>query len=245
MARIFNSIRQRLLKENRLTRYMVYAIGEIVLVVIGILIALNINNASAESRTRNKELVLLKEMRQNLSADLRDVRFNVVGNKGRTRSNEAVLKALQDRAELDDSLKHHFGNILGNYQMSENTAAWENLKSVGIDLISDDSLRNAIAALYSTKYVYQENLEKNMDDHYQWNQLYPMVLKNLDVEAVWVSATPVDHEGLMDDREFREVLKMHLFIRRFMQGQYESIEDEIEDILERLDAHIRHLEDRT
>ena len=37
MARIFNSIRQRLLKENRLTRYLVYAIGEIVLVVIGIL----------------------------------------------------------------------------------------------------------------------------------------------------------------------------------------------------------------
>ena len=245
MARIFNTIRQRLLKENRLTRYLVYAVGEILLVVIGILIALNINNASAESRTRNKELVLLKEMRQNLSADLRDVQYNVAGNKGRTRANEAVLKALQERTALNDSLKQHFGNILGNFQLSENTAAWENLKSVGIDLISDDSLRNAIAALYSTKYVYQENLEKSMDDHYHWNQLYPMVLKNLDVEAVWVSATPVDHEGLMDDREFREVLKMNLFIRRYMQGQYEAIEDEIEDILERLDAHIRHLEDRT
>jgi hypothetical protein len=48
MARIFNSIRQRLLKENRLTRYLVYAVGEILLVVIGILIALNINNTSAE-----------------------------------------------------------------------------------------------------------------------------------------------------------------------------------------------------
>ncbi len=44
MARIFHSIRQRLLKENRLTRYMGYAIGEILLVVIGILIALQVNN---------------------------------------------------------------------------------------------------------------------------------------------------------------------------------------------------------
>ena len=43
MARIFNTIRQRLLKENRLTRYLVYAIGEIMLVVIGILIALQLN----------------------------------------------------------------------------------------------------------------------------------------------------------------------------------------------------------
>ena len=43
MPRIFNIIRQRLLKENRLTRYLVYAVGEIVLVVIVILIALQLN----------------------------------------------------------------------------------------------------------------------------------------------------------------------------------------------------------
>jgi hypothetical protein len=41
MSRIFNSIRQRLLAQNRFTRYILYAIGEIVLVVIGILIALH------------------------------------------------------------------------------------------------------------------------------------------------------------------------------------------------------------
>ena len=242
MARILNSIRQRLLKENRLTRYLVYAIGEILLVVIGILIALTINNTSAEKKTRGKELALLQEMQKNLTTDLRDVRFNVAGNKGRIRSNEAVLKALQDRAALDDSLKHHFGNILGNYQISENTAAWENLKSVGVDLISDDSLRNSISALYSMKYVYLENVEKGLDDDYQWNQVYPQVLEHLNVEAMWVSATPVDHEGLMDDRKFQEVLKMNLFIRKYMQGQYEAMEQDIASILAQLEDHIRTLQ---
>jgi hypothetical protein len=242
MPRIFNTIRQRLLKENRLTRYLIYAVGEILLVVIGILIALNINNTSAEKKTRGKELALLQEMQKNLTTDLRDVRFNVAGNKGRIRSNEAVLKALQDRAALDDSLKHHFGNILGNYQISENTAAWENLKSAGIDLISDDSLRNAISALYSMKYVYLENVEKGLDDDYQWNQVYPQVLEHLNVEAMWVSATPVDHVRLMDDRKFQEVLKMNLFIRKYMQGQYEAMEQDIASLLAQLEDHIRTLQ---
>ncbi|MEZ4756685.1 MAG: DUF6090 family protein [Flavobacteriales bacterium] len=244
MPRIFNSIRQRLLKENRITRYLAYAAGEIMLVVIGILIALSINNASAEKKTRGKELALLQEMQKNLSADLQDVRFNVAGNKQRIRSNEVVLKALQDRVALDDSSEYHFANILGNYQISENSAAWENLKSVGIDLISNDSLRNAISALYSTKYAYVENVEKGLDDGYQWDHVYPKVLEHLNMEALWISATPVDHERLMDDRKFQEVLKMNLFIRKYMQGQYEMIEREIVSILEMLDMHVYRLEER-
>lgn len=243
MPRIFNTIRQRLLKENRFTRYLVYAVGEIVLVVIGILIALSINNTSAERRTRGKELALLQEMQKNLTADLRDVRFNVAGNKKRIRSNEAVLEALQDRTALDDSLKQHFGGVLGNFQISENTAAWENLKSVGVDLISDDSLRNAISALYSMNYVYLENLEKGLDDGYQWNHVYPQVLEHLNVETFLVSATPVDHERLMDDRKFQEVLKMNLVIRKYMQERYEAMEHDISSILVQLEEHIRVLRD--
>lgn len=43
MISFFRKIRQKLLKENRVTRYLVYAVGEILLVVIGILIALQLN----------------------------------------------------------------------------------------------------------------------------------------------------------------------------------------------------------
>ena len=59
MARIFNTIRQRLLKENRLTRYLIYAVGEIVLVVIGILIALQLNTNKDLRKARATELLSL------------------------------------------------------------------------------------------------------------------------------------------------------------------------------------------
>jgi hypothetical protein len=244
MIKFFRHIRQRLLSENRLGKYLLYAIGEIVLVVIGILIALQINNASAEAQMRSKELVLVKEMRQNLQADLMTLHGNISGNRGRIRANEMVLKGLQDRIALSDTLKQQLGNIWGNYQLTENTAAWENLKSVGLDLISNDSLRKAIAELYTTKYTYLENLEKGLDDIYQREHVYRMVLKHLNVDAMWGSASPVDHEAMLNDREFKEVLKMNLFLRGYMQGQYEKVANEVHSILTLLDSHIPTLEER-
>ncbi|MGB5318748.1 DUF6090 family protein [Eudoraea sp.] len=57
MIKFFRRIRQQLLKENNLSKYLLYAIGEIVLVVIGILIALQINNWNQE----NKESLVEKQ----------------------------------------------------------------------------------------------------------------------------------------------------------------------------------------
>ena len=58
--------------DNRLTKYLLYAIGEIVLVVIGILIALQVNNWNQERISRDKEKVYLKEIRASLEMDLAD-----------------------------------------------------------------------------------------------------------------------------------------------------------------------------
>jgi type II secretory pathway pseudopilin PulG len=51
-----------MIKENRASKYMLYAIGEIVLVVIGILIALSINNWNEELKAQNKENVIVKSL---------------------------------------------------------------------------------------------------------------------------------------------------------------------------------------
>ncbi len=63
MIAFFRKIRQRLLTENKVSRYILYAIGEIVLVVIGILIALGINNANEEDKNRAQERLILEDLR--------------------------------------------------------------------------------------------------------------------------------------------------------------------------------------
>ena len=64
MIKFFRKIRFDLLGKNKTGKYFKYAIGEIVLVVIGILIALQINNWNEVRKTNNKEQVLLIALRQ-------------------------------------------------------------------------------------------------------------------------------------------------------------------------------------
>lgn len=120
--------------------------------VIGIMIALSINNASEVDKLRQKEITLLTETQQNLTIDLLDLDRNIKGNALRIRANEMVLSALKKRTPMNDYLKFFYAGVFGNYQLNENTAAWTTLQSVGLDLISNDSLRNAILHLYAVRY---------------------------------------------------------------------------------------------
>jgi len=69
MLKFFRKIRQNLIKENKVGNYLKYAIGEILLVVIGILIALQINNANEAHKAKRSEQVVLKNLVQDLRAD--------------------------------------------------------------------------------------------------------------------------------------------------------------------------------
>ncbi|NRB61328.1 MAG: hypothetical protein HRU50_15505 [Winogradskyella sp.] len=69
MAKIFRKIRQNMIKDKKVINYLLYAIGEIILVVIGILIALSINNSNELKKTRDAEKVYLKEIKSDLIQD--------------------------------------------------------------------------------------------------------------------------------------------------------------------------------
>lgn len=70
MIKFFRQLRQKLLMENNNSKYLKYAIGEIVLVVIGILIALQINNWNEKRKNENKILSILKEVQNDLQEDI-------------------------------------------------------------------------------------------------------------------------------------------------------------------------------
>lgn len=238
MARIFNSIRHRLLKENRLTRYLVYAIGEILLVVIGIFLALQLNNWNAGRKEAAKELGLLAEMRQNLEVDLKDCRYNIDMNQRLLRGNVAVLKHLEDRTPFLDSLRVHYGNLFGSTVLTPNTSAFDNLRSIGFDLITNDSLRRSITKLYSERYTYLDKLESGFDGHLQMDDLGPHIYTKIIVDTIWVSGYPINAEALMDDDPFKGVVRMNVFIRGYMVKVYRGIEKRILGLMEQIDGEL-------
>ena len=69
MIKFFRKIRQKMLTENKFSKYLIYAIGEIILVVIGILIALSINNWNENRKTQKEELALYTRIVNDLKVD--------------------------------------------------------------------------------------------------------------------------------------------------------------------------------
>lgn len=70
MIKFFRKTRQRLLTDNKLSKYLLYAIGEIILVVIGILIALQINNWNTQNKEHEKEIGYIKSLIEDINSDI-------------------------------------------------------------------------------------------------------------------------------------------------------------------------------
>ncbi len=73
MLKFFRTIRQKLLAENRFSKYMVYAVGEIILVVIGILIALQINNWNETQKIKHVEQEYLQLLKKEFDSNLQNL----------------------------------------------------------------------------------------------------------------------------------------------------------------------------
>ncbi|MGS0523860.1 DUF6090 family protein [Zobellia nedashkovskayae] len=91
MIKFFRHIRQQLLSENKFSKYLLYAIGEIVLVVIGILIALQINNRNNYNEQRSLEHEYLLSLQAEFETNLNKINTSIEENKQRIESLDYLL----------------------------------------------------------------------------------------------------------------------------------------------------------
>lgn len=151
MINFFRKIRQNLLSENKFSKYLIYAIGEIILVVVGILIALSINNWN-ESKKLNKEIVSLsKSIINELGNDITAFDRSII-------LNDSVLYT---SAVIFDSIsKTKSGNVrkllLLNsryWDFRPNNAVYKSSVSSGFLPNYDDSLDIKIINYYEKQYT--------------------------------------------------------------------------------------------
>lgn len=161
MIEFFRKIRQKLLEENKIGNYLKYAIGEILLVVIGILIALQINNWNENNKSHATEIKILKELKLALQQDLFNINVNVRSYKDVNRSLEIIKEQLQLDEITNDSLGYAFSKSLFNNSVAPTIGPYETLKSKGLDLISNDTLRQDIILVYEMAYKYYQDKAKD------------------------------------------------------------------------------------
>ncbi len=160
MIRFFRNIRKRLLVENRFTRYLIYAMGEIVLVVIGILIALQLNLWKEESKSTDIEHKILEEIRNGLDKDLTDIAHNMNGHAYGVRSCAYWNRVIHGQDVNMDSVGFYYWYLTRSFTLAQNTASFGSLKTRGLELITNAPLRLRITNLYEVDYASTRKLEE-------------------------------------------------------------------------------------
>ncbi|MBC6365645.1 DUF6090 family protein [Algoriphagus sp. AK58] len=148
MVTLLRKIRHQLLQENRFSRYLLYAIGEIFLVVIGILIALQINNWNEEKKARKYELKMLQELQSVLNRDREYFNSQINRLTEKEKSANRLIQAIEAKEENLDTLNKYLQGLRYEILFQYNSGPYESIQSGGLDKISNDSIRSKMTGLY-------------------------------------------------------------------------------------------------
>ena len=197
MIRFFRSIRQSLLAQGRITRYLTYAIGEIVLVVIGILIALQVNDWNEKRKNVDFEENILQLIDQNLVRDTDLIRSEMERTSLAVSLTDRLLEQVA-RDQFNDSLNRWMGKIISFERFRSHSTAFEVLKAKGIGQVRDKELQLALISYYDgTLFRLYESLNDVL----------------LSFNADWV---PIVKSDFVDFkfREYCEPLDQRSFLKR-------------------------------
>ena len=226
MIQFFRHIRQTLVMENKTSKYFKYAIGEIVLVVIGILIALQINNWNETRKDHKKEKVILNQIHL-------DFLSNKVQLDSIKASNEKALAScgmisslfpIERKESSFDSIGKYLSDIFQVKTFNPTNGSIEALiSSSTFDVIQNDSLRNF---LVSWKDVYDDYREEEQyaRDFQLW-EASPFMRKNINRNDLYSK----ENLDLMVSNEFQNIIQDKC-------GSYQEILDAIKD--EQLEHYI-------
>ena len=156
MIKFFRHIRKSYLMENKTGKYFKYAIGEIVLVVIGILIALQINTWNEERRNRSKEQQYLNNLKQDFENQILEINSQINYEKKFLTSSQAILDAYNRSGHLlIDSLLIIKANELNDRRTFNaiNPTYTELLNTGDMKILKDEGFRNKVI-------IHQKDLER-------------------------------------------------------------------------------------
>lgn len=234
MLKFFRKIRRNLLSSGETGKYFQYAFGEILLVVIGILIALQINNWN-EQRKLNREMAdVLMEVRSNLISDSLNIHQIYINRAEDIRIQSVVINALEKGNIPYDSLEYHLGRVLIYRRIALIDNGYQLLKKFGLERINNKELRNILVDYYTTGI--KEINENNADDEFEFFNIYLPYIRSHFLDWHWCQyGIPADYENLKSDQYFLTSLKVNIQNGKSTLISYKKGANNIKQILPILD----------
>lgn len=242
MIRFFRKIRQNHLLNRRFSKYILYAIGEIFLVVIGILLALQINNWNSDRIEKKSETQILVELKQGLVLDLEIIRQEQLEIEMAIHKIMRLQELMEDpKKPYESGLDTLFGAVYGMRHLRLNTAFYEDLKSSGLSLIRDEQIRLQIVQLFENNYAEILGLSTNEQSVNEVNR--PYYLSNFYDLDFWESATPNDHQQVWTDSYYHNIVDYRLITLESNQvNYYARIIPAMENLIKNINNYLISLE---
>ena len=215
MIKFFRKIRYNLMEQNKTGKYLKYAIGEIVLVVIGILIALSINNWNENRKSNLKETQILNEIANSINSDLElyekifDYRLDI-----KKQGIDSLLLLIGENNPIEDGV---FIRLLyrssTEITVTYDSGPYDALKSSGFDIIRNDSLRAKIINAYESGFpVYKSFIDKY---DFEKEPIIAKYLQNItesyvcnDEDKPWHFHKKPKFDNILRNQEFLELLNI-------------------------------------
>ena len=239
MIKFFRKIRQRLLSDNKFSKYLIYAVGEIILVVIGILIALQVNNLN-EVRKSNLELNKINQnLIQEFESNQKALNTALLGLKWTKRGGLKILSMMgKSESELNRT------NIDSLIETSLFWPTWKptnfvlnELKSTGkLSLIKNSNIKELLFEYERQSENVNEwnrRMEKSSQDIVDYIKSYGS-LRNVNHNRISINKSDLDFNNInfFNDLKFENQVDEKVLYSQFLENVYAETDKLISEILE-------------
>jgi len=238
MIKFFRKIRQKMLKENKFSKYLLYAIGEIILVVIGILIALQINNWNENRKNSNEEIAILQSLDKNLILAKKQSESLVSTEK----DSKAVLllvlgiDTIIDRNSISDNIfKDAFWNLENDIPVINTYTDLKNTNKLG--LIKNQKIKEKFTSLE----VNLNELKGMLDDRLNVQQIriddvaeneinfIPLIKSSIPTINI-TNEKQNNYEQIINNQRIRNLLGIKLNMTQDVLNYRENLDKEIKEL---------------
>ena len=224
---------------------------EIIVLVIGIYGAFELEGWGEKNARRREELEILRGCKIELQADLQEIELNTTELNKSLISIGIILKVLEQKHSYHDSLAGHFNYIFLPMHFVHSTSTFETLQSKGLDLISNVTLRSQLVSLYDSQYKFflKGETEELDQVHYCMKHLLPGRFEsswnynstNPTFEGTMV---PINFESLKTDTEYLYFIKtQHNRTRSYIDFFYYNLKKSVVSMIDELNKELKRLEE--
>ena len=245
MIKFFRKIRYDLMEKNKTGKYLKYAIGEIVLVVFGILIALQINNWNESSKQRIEEVRLLEKVSIDLVSDINQLKEHIRNATDRQTIVDSIFTFLHKDSNSDPMkfLNYNFVASSTENHFELNSGTFDESQSAGsIKFIQNDSLREQT-------FNYYRNTKRNYDDENTVQSLYrdifPIMFKKIMATKEFIlrhngtesNLPELNIAALSKDQDYMAILLQKEISEEYQIKSWESFLQNAESLVQQIQSN--------